>query len=93
MYYKSETYNISSTPKNGKVYGTRNKVEIANGKGQKIKEALDASGTVIERKSVALKKSEIDQILAGRFIDGLWSNCTLKNCTRRRGGKTRKMRH
>lgn len=91
MYYKSETMNMSSTPKNGKVYGTHNVVEIVNGKGKKIKEALNAEGKVIERNSAPLKKSEVKHILAGRFVGGLWKNCTLKSCRRGRKG-TRKMR-
>ncbi len=89
MYYKSETYNYSSTPKEGKVHGTHNVVEIKNDKGTKTKEAINASGKVIERKSVALKKHEMEHILAGRFVGGLWKNCTLKNCANRRN-KTRR---
>jgi hypothetical protein len=83
MFYKSETYNMSSTPKHGKVYGTHNVVEIKNGKGKKIKEAYNASGAVIERKSVLLKPEEIKKITAGTFVGGLWRNCSLKNCKRR----------
>jgi hypothetical protein len=83
MYYKSETYNLGSTPKTGKVYGTHNIVEIKDGKGEKVKEALNASGAVLERKVVKLKPAEMEKILAGRFVGGLWKNCTLKNCAAR----------
>ena len=45
--YKSETYNWSSTPKDGEVHGTHNVVTIKNGKGEKVQETLNAKGKVI----------------------------------------------
>ena len=40
VFYESVTTNWSSSPKSGKVHGTRNIVRIKNGKGVKTKEAL-----------------------------------------------------
>lgn len=86
MYYESVTTQWSSEPKDGSIYGTRNIVTIKNGKGKKIKEALNKHGKVIERKTKTLKNQEVTPIRNGTFIPGLWSNCGLK-CQR---GKTRK---
>lgn len=82
--YESITTNWASSPKNGKVYGTRNIVTIKNSKGKKIKEALNKNGNVIERNSKTLKKKEIDQIKSGNFVPGLWKNCKLGSCRRTR---------
>jgi hypothetical protein len=74
----------SSSPKNGKVYGTRNIVEIKNGKGVKVKESLNKAGAVLERKKKTLKSKEIKQITSGTFVPNLWSNCQLASCKTRR---------
>lgn len=79
MFYESVTTNWSSTPK-GRVYGTRNIVTIKNGKGQKIKQALNAQAAVLETQKHTLKPAEIKSIVGGKFVPGLWRNCTLKNC-------------
>jgi len=82
--------NWSSTGKNkgkgkGKgAYGTHNVVEIRNGKGFKLQETIDAKGQVLTRKKHALQKKEINHIVNGRFVPGLW---TRKN---RKNGKGRK---
>ena len=93
MYYKSETYNYSSKPKHGAVHGTHNIVEIKHGKGMKTKEALDASGKVIERRRSTLKKSEIKEVLGGRFVPGFWKNCAFKTCDNAAARKTRRGRN
>lgn len=79
MFYESVTTNWSSTPKGG-VHGTRNIVTIKNGKGKKIKQALNAQAAVLETQKRNLKPAEIKSIVGGKFVPGLWSNCTLKNC-------------
>lgn len=86
MYYESVTTQWSSEPKEGNIYGIRNIVTIENGRGRKIKEALNKRGKVMERKAKTLKKKELAHIRNGTFLPGLWSDCGLK-CTR---GKTRK---
>lgn len=70
----------SSSPKTGKVHGTRNSVTVKNGKGYKIKEALNAQGKVIQRKKQTLKKKEIQNIVRGNFMPGFWKNCALGKC-------------
>ncbi len=80
VFYSSSQTSWSSTPKNGKVYGTRNIVEIKNGKGFKVKESLNKSGAVLERKKKTLKNNEIKQITSGNFVPNLWSNCQLASC-------------
>jgi len=85
-YYESVTTQWSSEPK-GTVYGTRNIVTIKNGKGRKIKEALNKHGHVMERNTKTLQHNEMAHIRNGTFVPGLWSNCGLK-CTR--GKNTRK---
>ena len=79
VFYESVTTNWSSTPK-GRVHGTRNIVTIKNGKGQKIKQALNAKANVLETQKRKLKPAEIKSIVGGKFVPGLWRNCTLKNC-------------
>jgi hypothetical protein len=79
VFYESVTTNWSSSPKSGKVHGTRNIVRIKNGKGVKTKEALNAAGKVIEKRKQTLKKKDIQKIVNGKFVPGLWRNCTLKN--------------
>jgi hypothetical protein len=86
--YESVTTNWSSSPKNDeKVYGTRNIVTIRNGKGKKVKEALDKQGKVVERKTKTLKNTEIKQIKSGTFVPGLWKDCKLGSCKTRRTRK------
>ena len=84
MYYKSETYNYSSTPKDGAVHGTRNLVEIKNGKGTKTLESLNASGAVLKRKRVTLKRKEIKNVLGGKFMPGFWKNCCAAAASRKK---------
>ena len=79
VFYESVTTNWSSSPKSGKVHGTRNSVRIKNGKGVKTKESLNAAGKVIEIRKQTLKKKEIQKIVENKFVPGLWRNCTLKN--------------
>lgn len=79
VFYESVTTNWTSSPKTGKVHGTRNIVSIKNGKGTKTKEALNAKGKVMERKRKTLKNKEINSIVKGQFVPGLWRTCTLKN--------------
>jgi hypothetical protein len=83
VFYSSSQMSWSSSPKNGKVYGTRNIVEIKNGKGFKVKESLNKSGAVLERKKKTLKTKEIKQITAGNFVPKLWADCQLGSCKRR----------
>ena len=92
VYYSSSQMSWSSTP-HGKVYGTRNIVEIKNGKGVKVKESLNKSGDVLERKKKTLKSKEIKQITSGTFVPNLWSNCQLASCKKSlKARKTRKHR-
>ena len=79
VFYESVTTNWSSIPK-GKAYGTRNTVTIRNGKGYKVKQALNAQAQVLETQKRMLKPSEIKAITNGTFVPGLWQNCALKNC-------------
>jgi len=79
VFYESITTNWSSSPKSGKVHGTRNIVRIKNGKGEKTKEALNAAGKVIEKRKQTLKKKDVAKIVNGKFVPGLWRGCTLKN--------------
>ena len=86
-YYSSSQTSWSSDPKNGNVYGTRNVVEIKNGKGFKLKESLNKAGKVLESKKKTLKAKEIKQITSGTFVPKLWADCRLGVCrtrTRRR---------
>ncbi len=83
MMYTSVTTNWSSTPRNGKIYGTRNVVTIKNGKGTKTREALNAHGHVVEHKTRKLKRAEMEKITQGQFVPGLWRNCGLRSCTRK----------
>jgi hypothetical protein len=95
VYYSSSQTNWSSDPKDGKVHGTRNIVEIKNGKGFKLKESLNKAGKVLERKKKTLKAKEIKQISSGSFVPDLWSDCKLGKCrqTRRALAVTRTRRH
>jgi hypothetical protein len=96
MYYKSETYNYSSKPKdgNGAVHGTRNLVEIKNGKGTKTVESLNASGAVLKRKRVTLKQKEIKNVLGGKFMPGFWRNCAVPGkCATAAARNTRRVRN
>lgn len=79
IFYESVTTNWSSTPK-GKAHGTRNTVTIRNGKGYKIKQALNAQAQVLETQKRSLTPAEIKAITGGTFVPGLWRNCALKNC-------------
>jgi len=88
--YHSETLNWSSDPKQGRTHGTKNIVNIKDGKGVKIAIALDASGKPIQTKKKTLKAAEIKNIVKGSFVPGLWNNCKTANCSKNR--KTRKMR-
>jgi hypothetical protein len=87
MYYHSETVRLSSMPLNGKVHGTRNVVTIKNGKGTKIKTALNKSGKPIKTRKVKLNAGEIKKITDGTFLPGFWKNCALGMCTKTRSLK------
>lgn len=80
MYYHSETVRLSSEPINGNVYGTRNIVTIKNGKGTKVKSALNKSGKPVKTRKVKLNAKEIQNISKGTFLPGLWANCKLGKC-------------
>jgi hypothetical protein len=67
--------NVSQTWKNGE--GRRNTVMIRNGQGVKKVERLGPQGQVLETKVQKLTTPEKSHILAGRFVPGLWRNCTL----------------
>lgn len=73
---------MSSTPVYGKVHGTRNIVTIKNGKGTKIKTALNKSGKPIKTRKMKLNADEIKNITAGTFLPGFWKNCSLGKCAR-----------
>ncbi len=90
VYYSSSQTKWSSNPKDGKVHGTRNIVEIKNGKGFKLKESLNKAGKVLERKKETLKTKEIKQISSGSFVPDLWSDCKLGNCRQTRRKVTRR---
>ena len=83
VFYSSSQMSWSSDPKDGKVHGTRNTVEIKNGKGFKVKESLNKAGKVLERKKKTLKAKEIKQISSGTFVPNLWSDCRLGSCSKR----------
>jgi hypothetical protein len=70
--------NVSQTWKNGE--GKRNTVMIRNGQGVKKVERLGLEGEVLETKVRKLTTPERKEILEGRFVPGLWRNCTL--CTK-----------
>lgn len=80
VFYESSTINWSSDPKRGKTHGTRNIVQIKNGKGTKTKQTLNSRGKVIQTRKQKLKKSELENILKGQFIPQFWSNCKLPFC-------------
>lgn len=67
-FYSSSQTNWSSSPKNDNVYGTRSIVEIKNGKGFRVNEALNKSGEVLERKKKTLNTNEIKQIMSGVVV-------------------------
>ena len=64
--------------KNGQ--GRRNTVKIINGKGEKRVELLGSQGQAMKTKTRRLTKSETNRILKGKFIPGLWRNCSLGFC-------------
>jgi len=66
----------SSTPK-GKQYGKRNTVTIKNGKGVKLVEELNKTGKPTKRVKKTLKKQEVENVVAGRFVKGFWNNCSI----------------
>ncbi len=70
--------NVSQTWKNGQ--GRRNTVIIRNGHGEKRVEKLGAQGDVLEMQAHPLSPTEIQTILKGRFVPGLWRNCRLGSC-------------
>jgi len=78
-FYHSETMTWSSTPKKGK-FGQRNSVTIKNGKGKKIVETLNQSGETLKTVKKTLKKSEVRNVLKGRFMKGFWNNCSTPGC-------------
>ena len=71
---KNRSYmNVTQTWKNG--VGRRNTVIIRNGKGIKRVEEFGPHGE-IKQKTRKLTKSEKAKILQGKFIPGLWKNCS-----------------
>ena len=76
--FSSSYMNVSQTWKNGE--GRRNTVMIRNGQGIKKVERLGNEGEVLETKVRKLTPPERKEILEGRFVPGLWRNCTL--CTK-----------
>lgn len=102
VFYKSETTNWTSKPGQGKPHGSRNIVEIKNGKGIKIKEVLTETGNVKHHHKHTLKNKEIKHILKGKFLPGLWSDVIIpvclpiqnsKNSKKSNSSKTRKSKH
>jgi hypothetical protein len=79
-FYHSETMTWSSNPKKGQEFGKRNSVTIKNGKGKKIVETLNKSGKTLKTVKKTLKKSEIQNVLKGRFMKGFWNNCSPPGC-------------
>lgn len=75
VFSTSSYMNVSQTWKNGE--GRRNTVMIRNGQGVKKVERLGTQGEVLETKTRKLSSPEKSQILQGRFVPGLWRNCTL----------------
>lgn len=74
--YHSETTNWSSEPRNGNVYGTRNIVDIKNGKGYKIHTYLNKQCKPKNSKKTVKKtltKNEINSITKGTFLPGFWN--------------------
>ena len=70
--------NVSETWINGQ--GRRNIVTIKNGKGHKRVERLGLRGEVLDTKNKPLTAPERAKILEGRFVPGLWRNCTVGQC-------------
>lgn len=60
-------------------------VSINKGKGYKLREILNSNGKTVKRMRKNLSKKEINHIMTGNFLPGLWDNC-LPN----RGVATRK---
>jgi hypothetical protein len=67
----------SSKPEKGKQYGKRNSVTIKNGKGVKVVEALNKNGKPLKTVKKILKKKEVENVVAGRFVKGFWNNCSI----------------
>jgi hypothetical protein len=60
-------------------------VSINRGKGYKLREILNTKGKTVKRMRKTLSKKEMNHIMTGNFLPGLWDNC-LPN----RGVATRK---
>jgi hypothetical protein len=80
-----EYLNVQEKWVNGK--GQRNTVKITRGKAIKKVETLGAKGRVLRSKTRKLKMAEKQAILKGAFVPGLWKNCRVGTCTRRRSQK------
>jgi hypothetical protein len=86
MFYESSQTNYHEV--NGEAEGIRKTVTIENGKGLKKLEKLGKKGAIIKSKTRKLSKNEISNITNGNFVPGLWSNCKLGNCSKRKTIKT-----
>ena len=81
--YMSKTTKWSSNTDGSQAYGYTNTVKIENGKGYKLKETLNAKGNVLNRTRRNLNRKEIQTILKGQFLPGLWQNCSRRNTKQR----------
>ena len=78
MEYYSSSLTFSS--RNGKGEGKKNIVSVKNGKGFKQVEILNSAGKTLGKTRRNLKKNEIETITRGKFMPGLWRNCSRKHC-------------
>lgn len=75
-------YNSTTKFEGNGLKGTKNTVEIKDGKGYKLKEILNKKGATVKRIRKNLNSKEINTIMKGTFIPGFWDNCSnAKRCT------------
>ena len=77
LHYYSST--IRHSFKNGNRVGSKNVVSIKDDKGFKQVDVLNSEGKVMKTVKKNLTKEEIETIMGGKFLPGLWNNCTRKN--------------
>jgi hypothetical protein len=72
MFYHSSHVSMTSHPAEGEPFGKKTEVTIKNGKGTKRMATLSKTGKVTKVNEKPLKKTEVNEIVKGNYVPGLW---------------------
>jgi hypothetical protein len=72
IQYKSQHLTFTSHPAKGEPHGLMTVVALKNGRGTKAIRQLNRKGKTLKSNTKPLKKHEMDQILKGNYVPGLW---------------------